>query len=111
MSARTRPGTLRCYVTEQERELIEKKRKLSGTANMSVYLRHMAMEGYILKLDLPELKEVLSLMHRASANINQIAKRLNATGRIYPEDLKDVQEQQERIWQMLRDILIRLEKL
>ncbi len=111
MSGRKRNCLMRFFVNEQEEHIIEQKVKLTGAANLSVYLRHMAMEGYILKLDLPELKEILSLMHRASANINQIAKRLNATGRIYQEDLKEVQEQQEAIWQMLRDILIRLEKM
>ena len=61
------------WVTEQERELIEQRMEQIGTANMSAYLRKIAIDGYILKLDLPELKEMLTLLRRSSNNLNQIA--------------------------------------
>ncbi len=95
-------------VTEAERALIEQKMALMGTRKMAVYLRRMALMGYVIKLDLPELKEMISLLRRMSNNMNQLAKRANETGRLYEIDLKEVQQQQEMLWRGLHDLMIRL---
>ena len=71
------------WVTPEERELIEQKMAQLGTENMSAYLRKIAIDGYVVKLDLPELREMISLLRRTSNNTNQLAKRMNETGRIY----------------------------
>ena len=47
-------------MTADERALLERKMREAGTMNMGAYLRKMALDGYILRLDLPELKEMLS---------------------------------------------------
>lgn len=99
------------WVTEQERELIEQRMEQIGTANMSAYLRKIAIDGYILKLDLPELKEMLSLLRRSSNNLNQIAKRVNETGRVYDADIECLLENQERLWTAANEILARLAAL
>lgn len=99
------------WVTEQERELIEQRMEQIGTANMSAYLRKIAIDGYILKLDLPELKEMLSLLRRSSNNLNQIAKRANETGRVYDADIECLLENQERLWSAANEILARLAAL
>lgn len=70
-----------------------------GTDNLSAYLRKIAIDGYIVKLDLPELREMISLLRRSSNNLNQIAKRLNETGRFYAADLEDMLRRQEQLWQ------------
>ena len=62
-------------MTRQERELLEEKMALAGTVNMGAYLRKMAIDGYVLRLDLPELREMISLLRRCSGNLNQIAKK------------------------------------
>lgn len=79
--------------------------------NQEAYLRKMAMDGCILKLDLPELKEIISLMRRMSNNINQIAKRMNETGRAYETDIQEIIQNQERLWDGIRKLLSRLTKL
>lgn len=86
MSNRKRDIRLRFRVTPEERALIEEKMTQVGTSNMEAYLRKMSIDGYILKLNLPEIKEVISLLQRSSNNLNQIAKRTNQTGRLYGED-------------------------
>ena len=91
--------------------MIEEKMTQVGTSNMEAYLRKMAIDGYILKLDLPELKEMISLLHRCSNNLNQIAKRTNQTGRLYDEDMEDILQNQERLWQRANEILARLSTL
>jgi len=69
---------------------------------------HRIIDGYIVKLDLPELREMISLLRRSSNNLNQIAKRLNETGRFYAADLEDMLRRQEQLWQTANRILSRL---
>lgn len=96
------------WVSEEEREQIQAKMDQVGTENLSAYLRKIAIDGYILKLDLPELREMISLLRRSSNNLNQIAKRLNETGRFYAADMEDILQRQEQLWQAANTILTRL---
>ena len=80
----------------------------AGTTNMGAYLRKMALDGYILRLDLPELKEMLSQLRYMGNNVNQIAKRANEVGVIDEMDIRSVSKRQER---MLEQIARLLEKL
>ena len=102
---RTRPIQLKVRVNQQEKEIIQQKMQQLGTTNMGAYLRKMAIDGFILKLDMAEMKEMLSLMRRISSNINQIAKRANETGRVYDTDLEEIQNQQEELWSAMREML------
>ena len=107
MKNRTRPARIEFRVTEQERQRIQKKMEQLGTKKMGAYLRKMAIDGYVLKLDVPELKEMVTLLRRMSSNVNQIARRMNETGRIYEVDMAEVQAQQKRIWEEMRELLSR----
>jgi len=102
---RTRPIQLKVRVNQQEKEIIQQKMQQLGTANMGAYLRKMAIDGYILKLDMAEMKEMLSLLRRISSNVNQIAKRANETGRVYDADLDEISAQQEQLWSAMREVL------
>ena len=95
-------------MTRQERELLEEKMALAGTTNMGAYLRKMAIDGYVLRLNLPELREMISLLRHCSGNLNQIAKRANESGRIYEMDLEEIQEQLDGLWNTAREILLAL---
>ena len=105
---RTRSMQIKFRVNESEAELIERKMKQLGTSNRDAYLRKMAIDGFVLKLEIPELKELVSLMRYMGNNTNQIAKRLNEGGNMYQSELSEIQEQQEQIWEGLRRLLIRL---
>ena len=96
---------LHFMVTEHERELIRQKMAQLGTNNLGVYLRKMAVDGYIVKLDLPELTELLSLLRRTSNNINQVARRVHETGNIYDTDLEDILQKQKELWDGVNEIL------
>ena len=111
MANRKRDIRLRFRVTPEEKSMIEEKMTQVGTSNMEAYLRKMSIDGYILKLDLPEIKEMISLLRRSSNNLNQIAKRINQTGRLYGEDMEDILRKQERLWQAANEILARLSAL
>ena len=75
------------------------------------YLRKMAIDGYVVKLDLPELRELVSLLRYSSNNLNQLTRRAHETGRIYETDLEDIQQSQERIWTAVEKIVSSLAAL
>ena len=111
MAKRKRDIQLKFRVTPQEREMIETKMAQFGTANMAAYLRKMAIDGYVVKLDLPELRELVSLLRYSSNNLNQLTRRAHETGRIYEADLEDIQQSQERIWTAAEKIVSSLAAL
>ena len=111
MAKRKRDIQLKVRVTPEERAMIEAKMAQLGTTNMGAYLRKMAIDGYVVKLDLPELRELVSLLRYSSNNLNQLARRANATGRIYPEDLADIRQNQAQLWESAKEILRVLSKL
>ncbi|MDL2234652.1 plasmid mobilization relaxosome protein MobC [Christensenellaceae bacterium OttesenSCG-928-L17] len=111
MAKRQRNIQLHFMVSDHERELIKEKMAQLDTDNMGAYIRKIAIDGYIIKLELPELAELTALLRRYNANLNQIAKRVNETSRIYAEDLEDISQQQEKIWQGVHGLLTKLSAL
>lgn len=110
MPNRNRNISLTFRVTEHEREIIEKRMKQAGIHNMRAYLLKMAIDGYVLQVDLSDIKELVSLLRNATNNINQIAKRVNETSNIYETDIIDIQERVEKIWDKSKGILRELAK-
>ena len=108
MAKQKRDVLLKVRVTPEERELIRQKMVLLGTDNMAAYMRKMAIDGYVVKLDLPELRKLVSLLRYSSNNLNQLARRVHETGRVYTADMDDILQNQERIWQAASGILSRL---
>ena len=111
MAKRKREIVIRFRVTPEERSMIEAKMAQLGTSNMAAYLRKIAIDGYVVKLDLPELCDLVSLLRRSSNNLNQIAKRVNETSRIYDADIDCLKENQERIWSASNGILEKLAEI
>ena len=98
-------------MTADERALLERKMRKAGTTNMGAYLRKMALDGYILRLDLPELKEMLSQLRYMGNNVNQIAKRANEVGVIDEMDIRGVSKRQERMLEQMARLLEKLSAL
>ncbi|MDD3822206.1 MAG: plasmid mobilization relaxosome protein MobC [Sphaerochaetaceae bacterium] len=105
MAKRKRNVPLLFWVSEQEKDMIQQKMEQLGTDNMSAYLRKIAVDGYVVKLDLPELKELISLLRRSSNNLNQLTRRVHETGRVYDADLEDVRQSYDRLWDAASKIL------
>ena len=110
MAGRTRNIQVIFRVDEQERGLIRQKMELMGVRNMQAYLRKMAIDGYAVKLDLPELREAVAMLGRYNGNINQIAKRANETGRVYDTDIQEIRASQKEIWKKIDELLTRLDE-
>ena len=108
---RKREVQLNFRVSPEELALIEQKMAQLGTKNREAYLRKMALDGYVVRLELPELKELVSLMRYSSNNLNQLARRVNETGRIYDADLEDISRRQEALWDGVHQVLTQLAKL
>ena len=108
---RQREVQIKFRVTPEERTLIEQKMAQLGTVNRAAYLRKMAIDGYVVNLDLPELKELLSLLRRSSNNLNQLTRRVHETGRVYDADMEELRRGQERLWDAARKILSSLSAL
>ena len=108
---RKREVQLNFRVSPEELALIEQKMAQLGTKNREAYLRKMALDGYVVRLELPELKEMVSLMRYSSNNLNQLARRVHETGRNYDADLEDISRRQEALWDGVHRILTQLAKL
>ena len=77
----------------------------------SAFIRKMALDGYIVKLDMDEITEMITLLRRSSNNLNQIAKKVNSTGTIYGEEIAQIRNGQDEIWKLSREILAQLSAL
>ena len=109
--ADTKDISMHFFVSQAEFDLIEQNMALSGNTNLSAFLRKMAIDGMVIKLDMPEIREMLKLLRRANANINQIAKHLHETGRVYDTDLEEILGYQKEIYKGQNELLTRLAKL
>lgn len=105
---RKREIQLKFRVTPEERAMIEAKMEQLGTTNMAAYLRKIAIDGYIVKLELPELRELVSLLRYSSNNLNQLTKRVHETGRFYDADLEELQQRQDQLWDAAQKIIAKL---
>ena len=98
-------------VSPDEDAAIRQKMKAFGVRNRSTYLRTMMLNGYLLKLDLQEMHEAVRLMGKMSGNINQIARSLNSTGRIYEADIQEIRDRIDGLYDYARKILDSLSKI
>lgn len=108
---RNRTEQIKFWATPEEKQLILKKMELYGTSNMGAYLCKMAIDGYVIRLELPELKEMIRLLGIANKNINQIARSLNSTGRIYEADIQEIRDRVDGLYDYARKILDALSKI
>ena len=111
MENRKRNVQIIIRVTEEERALIEKKMQQIPTLNLSAYARKMLIDGYIITLDLQEVKGHTAQLQKIGVNVNQIAKRINETGRIYADDMDEMKRVMEEVWRLERRLLLQFKGL
>ena len=107
MGGRKRTVQIKFRVTEEERVLIEEKMKLVPTRNMEAYLRKMAIDGYIIQIDHSDIKAMTAEIQKIGVNINQIARRVNATGSVYEHDIAEIKGALAEIWRLQRLSLLK----
>ena len=96
--------------TESEAAIMRKKMDALGITNESAYMRALVLNGYILKLDLPQIREMIRLLSNMTNNLNQIARRLNEQGQMYDTEMEEMLQKQDELWQMMRKLLSILER-
>jgi len=106
-----RDQQLHFRVSKPELERIRNKMESSGILSIGSYLRKMALDGYCLHLDLPQLRRMAYLLQMCSNNLNQYAKAANENGRVYAADLEDLQQQLDELISIGKQILSRLAEL
>jgi len=110
MANRTRNVQLKICLNEDEKEIFKKKMKLAKCKTMSHFLRKCVLEKEIYQVDLQPFADLQGLLYNATNNLNQIAKRVNSTGVIYSNDIKDIKKQvdylSKEIWQ-IHSLLLR----
>lgn len=94
--------------TEAEDALIKQKMQAYGIRNQSAFYRAIALNGYMLKLDVPEIREMVRLLKNLTNNVNQIARRMNEHGSIYETEIDEIKEKQQELQDMLMQLLARL---
>ncbi|SDB50298.1 plasmid mobilization relaxosome protein MobC [Butyrivibrio sp. INlla16] len=105
MTNRFRKNEVLLFLTDKELEVLNKKAKISGKSSRSAFLRDLIVHGLSYEVDYSYLKEYNTILGRISQNINQIAKRLNSSGSVYADDIKEIQNDMETIWQSQKFIL------
>ena len=108
---RNRSRQVKFWVSEEEYRLLQKKMEAAGGVNQGAYIRKMILDGYIVNLDIPELKEIIRLLSITSNNVNQMARQLHSTDSIYQQDISEVQAQLEQIYKLLRKVMKGLSKI
>ena len=106
-----RPSHYSFKATPEEKRTIQQKMRLAGVKNQAAFIRRMTLNGYMLKLDLPELREAVRLMGSLSNNVNQIARRLHEGGSIYETEMDDITERQKELKDILNRIMRQLDHL
>jgi hypothetical protein len=107
MAMRKRTEGIHFYITKEERDLIRRRMLLSKTRNMGAYLRKMAIDGYIINVDTAPMKEVYEEMHKIGVNINQIAKKVNTTGELDPEEMEELKGLVEKLRDVVSDFSLK----
>ena len=92
-------------VSPEEKEVIDQKMALLGTSNLRGYLRKMAVDGYIVQLDMECVKELVRLLRSISSNVNQITRRCNETRNLYAQDVEDLRQGYDRVWHEVYDLI------
>ena len=98
-------------VSPEEKEVIDRKMAMLGTTNLRAYLRKMAVDGYVVQLDMSAVVELVQLLRSISNNVNQIAKRCNSTHNLYTQDVEDLRKGYAEVWHGINDLLKKFESL
>ena len=102
---RKRQIRIELNLTDDERDLLLQRMTDAGMKNMQSYLRKIALTGYILRLDISEVRETLRLLASTANNINQLAKRANETRSIYAQDMIQLREDVGNLQGQVSDIM------
>ena len=97
MANRERKNEVKIYLSDDEQYILEQKVKISGMKSKSTFLRHLILYGFVYDIDYSCLWDYNAALGKIGGNLNQIAKRMNATGNVYAADVKEVKELMKKV--------------
>ena len=106
-----RTRSVQVRLTQEEYDFIEEKYRLSGYKSKSEFMRIAFFDTLIVKFSSDDMQELLRLVRSISNNVNQIAIRVNSTDKVYVEDMNNIKDGVEKIWQQLRYFRSQLQQL
>ena len=95
---RKRNNRIVFYLDDAEADLVREKMELAGIRNREAYIRKMILDGYIVRLDLSDVRKMVQLLSNATSNINQVARRANETGHVSQGEVNELREHCKRLW-------------
>ena len=98
MANRERKNELKIYLSDDEQYILEQKIKISGMKSRSAFLRRQILYGFVYNIDYSELREYNAALGKIGGNLNQIAKRMNATGNVYKADVEEMKKLMKQVW-------------
>ena len=102
---RSRKYGIMIHLSDDEKYILDEKTKCSNMTSRAAFIRHLILYGFIYDVDYSELREYNTALARIGNNLNQIAKRMNATGSVYEADIKEVKELMKQVWQLQKSTL------
>lgn len=100
-----RSAQLHILISEQEMDKIRERMAQTGITNTSAFIRKMAIDGYVINLDLSEVRELTRLLRICSNNLNQYTRRANETGSVYAADVEDLRTRLDDLWNGMDKLL------
>lgn len=92
-------------LSDSELRAMRRKMEEAGVTNMSMYMRKMLLDGYCVRVDTADIREMVYLIRMCSNNLNQYAKKANGLGVVESADIKDLQRRFDDIWEGTRSLL------
>ena len=105
MANRERKNELKLYLSDDEQYILEQKVKISGMKSKSAFLRRLILYGFVYDIDYSYLRDYNAALGKISGNLNQIAKRMNATGNVYKADVEEVKKLMKQVWDTQKAML------
>ena len=107
MKKRKRNVLKKVFYSEEEMEIINKKMQELGTDNYSAFCRKMTIDGYVIKQDFTDIKNLIFEINKIGTNINQIAKNVNETDRVSNAQLEEINKKVNDIWHILKSEILK----
>lgn len=98
MANRERKNELKLYLSDDEQYILEQKVKISGMKSKSTFLRRLILYSFVYDIDYSYLRNYNAALGKIGGNLNQIAKRMNATGNMYKADVEEVKKLMKQVW-------------
>ena len=101
---------LHLRLSEEDYMIIKQRAKESGCRSVSDYVRRIAKEQLVINLDAKIFQSLNQQLSSISNSLNQIARRINSTGRVYDEDIAEMKAKINELWRKQLNVQSQIEK-